>query len=46
MLEGGVQRQQPGASRLRGDCHLLLIGDPGLGEGGGGGSAGGGGERA
>jgi len=32
MLEGGVSRHDPGSSRLRGDCHLLLIGDPGLGE--------------
>ena len=32
MLEGGVARQERGESKLRGDCHMLLIGDPGLGE--------------
>jgi DNA helicase MCM9 len=28
---GGVQRQEAG-TKIRGDCHMLLIGDPGIGE--------------
>ena len=31
LLIGGVARQEPGGTRIRGTCHMLLVGDPGTG---------------
>ena len=31
-LIGGVARQEPGGTRIRGEVHMLLVGDPGTGE--------------
>ena len=46
MLIGGVPRESPDGARIRGEVHMLLVGDPGTGEqaglGAGGGALGGG----
>ncbi len=31
-LIGGVERQEPGGAHIRGEVHMLLVGDPGTGE--------------
>jgi DNA helicase MCM9 len=33
VLIGGVARQAPGGMRIRGEPHMLLIGDPGTQQG-------------
>ncbi len=32
LLMGGVAREVPGGARVRGQVHMLLVGDPGTGE--------------
>ncbi|KAI7846329.1 hypothetical protein COHA_000166 [Chlorella ohadii] len=32
MLIGGVERQEPGGAHIRGEVHMLLVGDPGTGK--------------
>lgn len=31
MLIGGVERTDPGGTHIRGEVHMLLVGDPGTG---------------